>query len=134
MERYCDLHAHSTASDGSLTPAQLVQLAEDTGLSAVVLCDHNTVAGLPEFMEAGKNAPVETVPAVEFSTEYMGIELHVLGLFVMPEHYDAINSLLDEFKRRKEQSNIALVKALNAAGESSAALPKYWCRRDMRLL
>ena len=116
MEKYCDLHAHSTASDGSLTPAQLVELAEESGLSAVVLCDHNTVAGLPEFMEAGKNSPVETVPAVEFSTEYMGIELHILGLFVQPEHYAAINSILDEFKRRKEQSNVALVKALHDAG------------------
>lgn len=116
MEKLCDLHAHSIASDGSLTPTELVQLAVDSGLSAVVLCDHNTVAGLPEFVRAAENLPVEAVPAVEFTTEYRGIELHILGLFVKPEHYEEINSLLDTFKRRKEQSNLLLVKALNAAG------------------
>ena len=52
--KICDLHAHSTASDGTLTPTQLLHLAVKTGLSAVVLCDHNTVEGLPEFTEAAK--------------------------------------------------------------------------------
>lgn len=116
MEKYCDLHAHSTASDGSLAPAELLRLAERSGLSALVLCDHNTVAGLSEFVEAAKTSSVEAVPAVEFSTEYMGIELHILALYIKPESYAAINEILDDFKRRKEQSNIALVKALNDAG------------------
>lgn len=116
MEKYCDLHAHSTASDGSLTPTELLSLAERSGLSALVLCDHNTVAGLPEFTESAKTSSVEAVPAVEFSTEYTGIELHVLALYIKPEGYAAINEILDDFKRRKEQSNIALVKALNDAG------------------
>lgn len=116
MEKLCDLHAHSTASDGSLTPTQLLQLAEQSGLSAVVLCDHNTVAGLPEFVEAAKSMTVEAVPAVEFSTEYKGTELHILGLYIKPEHYSAINGVLDDFKRRKEQSNLQLLEALRNAG------------------
>jgi len=116
MEKYCDLHAHSNVSDGSLTPTQLLRLAEQSGLSAVVLSDHNSVAGLPEFTEAARNSPVEAVPAVEFSTEYENIELHILALYVRPEHYDAINTLLEDFKRRKELSNLALIKALREAG------------------
>ena len=116
MEKLCDLHAHSTASDGSLSPAQLLQLAVDTGLSAVVLCDHNTVAGLPEFTEAAKDLPLEAVPGVEFTSEYEGTELHILGLYVKPAHYEKINALLDEFKHRKEESNQKLIAVLSAAG------------------
>lgn len=114
--KICDLHAHSTASDGSLTPGELLQLAVKTGLSAVVLSDHNTVAGLPEFVEAAKELPLEAVPGVEFTSEYEGIELHILGLYIQPAHYEKINALLDEFKHRKEESNQKLVAALEAAG------------------
>ena len=116
MEKYCDLHVHSAASDGSLTPSQLLQRAVQSGLSAVALCDHNTVAGLSEFTEFAKSLPIEAVPGIEFSTEYSGTELHILALYIRPEHYNAINVLLEDFKQRKEQSNIALVKTLNDAG------------------
>lgn len=116
MEKLCDLHAHSTASDGSLTPIQLLQLAVETGLSALVLCDHNTVAGLPAFTEAAKTLPIEAVPGIEFTTEYRGIELHILALYVKPADYPAINAVVEDFKRRKTQSNIDLVASLNQAG------------------
>lgn len=116
MERICDLHAHSYHSDGSFSPAQLLRMGKEAGLSALVLCDHNTVAGLPEFMEAAKDSCVEAVPGVELSTEYQGTELHILALFVRPEHYGTITRLMEDFHRRKEQSNIALVEALRGAG------------------
>ena len=69
MKDFCDLHTHSLFSDGTCTPAQLIQLAEEAGLGAVALCDHNTVAGLPEFLEAAKESMVEAVPGIELSTE-----------------------------------------------------------------
>ena len=116
MEKFCDLHAHSTASDGTLTPTQLLQLAVETGLSGVVLCDHNTVAGLPEFTEAAKGLPLEAVPAIEFTTEFENTELHMLALWVQPVHYAAINEILDDFKRRKAASNVLLVENLAKAG------------------
>ena len=59
MKNLCDLHVHSTCSDGTLTPGELVRLAEKLGLGAVALCDHNTVAGLPEFLEAARGSRVE---------------------------------------------------------------------------
>ena len=114
--KICDLHAHSTASDGTLTPTQLLHLAVKTGLSAVVLCDHNTVAGLPEFTEAAKELPLEAVPAIEFTTEFENTELHMLALWVQPSHYAAINKILDDFKRRKAESNVLLVENLAKAG------------------
>lgn len=116
MEKLCDLHAHSYYSDGSCSPAQLMEAARDAGLSAVVLSDHNTVAGLPEFVAAAVGSGVEAVPGIEFSTEYKGSELHILGLFVLPENYSAIGAVLEEFLIRKEQSNRALIHRLNEAG------------------
>lgn len=116
METYCDLHTHSIFSDGTDTPRRLVALARQAELSAVALCDHNTVAGLPEFMEAARGSGVEAVPGVEISTDFADKELHILALYVKPEHYGAVTALLAEGDRRKEQSNIDLVEALNRAG------------------
>lgn len=111
-----DLHTHSTFSDGTLTPAQLIALAEYCGLKAVALCDHNTVAGLPEFLEAAADSPVVAVPGIEFSTEYMGKELHILALFVMPQAYAPITQMLQKLLEEKERSNVRLIQALNTAG------------------
>ena len=116
METYCDLHTHSVFSDGTDTPQRLIELAGRANLSAVALCDHNTVAGLPDFLAAAENSPVEAVPGVEISTDYADKELHILALFVQPQHYGAVTALLAEGDRRKEQSNIDLVAALNRAG------------------
>ena len=80
--KFCDLHTHSLSPDGTLEPAQLIRLAEEAGLAAVALCDHNTVKGLQSFLEAGRESPVEAVPGIEFSTEYAGTELHILGYFI----------------------------------------------------
>ncbi len=113
---YCDLHTHSHFSDGTCSPAELIRQAEALGLSAVALCDHNTVAGLPEFMAAAENAPVEAVPGVEFSTQYGNAELHILGLFIRPETYPQITRLLEDLLRAKEESNRTLVARLNTAG------------------
>lgn len=116
MEKLCDLHTHSTASDGSVSPSQLPQMAVDCGLSAIVLCDHNTVAGLPEFLEGAKGLPVEAIPGIEFSTEFEDTELHILALYIRPEHYPQINAVLEDFQRRKAESNVQLVAALKNAG------------------
>ena len=116
MENRCDLHTHSCFSDGTLTPTQLIHLAEETGVSAVALCDHNTVAGLPEFVEAARKSRVEAVPGIEFSTEYRGTELHILGLFVQEVHYDAIKAMLHEALDRKKRSNMTLVEKLAERG------------------
>lgn len=116
MREVCDLHVHSVFSDGTNTPVELIELAETAGLSAVALCDHNTVAGLPDFLAAAEGREVEAVPGVEISTDYADKELHILALFVQPQHYSAVTALLEEGDRRKEQSNIELIGALNEAG------------------
>ena len=115
MEKICDLHTHSTYSDGTCTPAELIELARGAGLSALALSDHNTVAGLPSFLEAAEGSGIEPVPGVEFSTEYLGNELHILALYVTPRHYDRINVLMQDFLDRKDRSNFEMVQRLNDA-------------------
>lgn len=116
MAQYCDLHTHSTYSDGTLSPTELIGLAKSKGLCAVALCDHNTIAGLPEFIHAGEELGIQAIGGVEFSTEYRGSELHILGLFIRPEHYDPITKKLAEMLKRKEQANRALIEALKLDG------------------
>ena len=116
MEPLCDLHVHSNHSDGTCTPAQLLSLACKQGLSAVALCDHNTINGLPEFLSAAEGGPVRAIAGIEFSTEYEDTELHILALFLHPRHYSAINELLAAYHERKEASNLALARALKQAG------------------
>ena len=81
MKNFCDLHTHSVFSDGTCTPAELIDEAVALGLSAIALTDHNTVAGLPEFLAAAEGKKVRAIAGTEFSTDYNGIELHILGLF-----------------------------------------------------
>ena len=116
MEKCCDLHTHSTYSDGTLTPPELIRLAKQQGIAAVALTDHNTVAGLPFFLEAARGSGVEAIPGIEFSTDYGDTELHILGLFIRPEHYGVITARMEEMLRGKEKSNIDLCKALEGAG------------------
>ena len=121
MEAICDLHIHSNCSDGTLTPAQLVRLAQQRNIGAVALCDHNTVAGLPEFLEAARDSGVLAVPGIEFSTDYGGTELHILALFVKPQYYAAVTEKMEQMLRRKEQSNLDLIAGLRLS--NFAVLP-----------
>ena len=111
----CDLHTHSVFSDGTYAPGEIVAEAKRRGL-IVALTDHNTAAGLPEFMDAAQKLGVTAVPGVEFSTEHEGKELHLLGLFVLPEHYAAVERMVKEQHILKEISNMELVERLNQAG------------------
>ena len=77
-----DLHVHSDKSDGSLSPCALVDLALLKGLSAFALTDHDTTAGLQEAMAAGQAKGIEVIPGIEFSTEYGGRDIHIVGLFL----------------------------------------------------
>ncbi len=80
MEKFIDLHVHSTASDGTLTPSQLVSLAEEKKLRAFALTDHDTTAGLEEALLAAENSPVEVIPGIELSTTWQGRDVHIVGL------------------------------------------------------
>ncbi|NGM83323.1 PHP domain-containing protein [Paenibacillus sp. 7124] len=78
----CDLHTHTLASDGMQPPAENVRLAKEKGLVAVAITDHDTVAGVPEALEAGELYDITVVPGVEISTRAGGKDIHVLGYYV----------------------------------------------------
>lgn len=116
MEQSCDLHTHSTYSDGTFSPAQIVAEGLRKGLRAVALTDHNTVAGIPEFLAAARGTALEAIPGVEISAGYRDKEVHIVGLFLEPETYGALEDFLRVINLRKEKSNQALVDSLHAAG------------------
>lgn len=76
-----DFHIHSTASDGRLTPSEIVLLARRCGIDTIALTDHNTTAGIMEAAATGKQYGVSVIPAVELSTRYKGESIHLLGYF-----------------------------------------------------
>ncbi|MDO4415761.1 MAG: PHP domain-containing protein [Erysipelotrichaceae bacterium] len=116
MKKRCDLHSHSTFSDGTLTPTELVRLAEEKDLYALALTDHNTAGGLKEFMEAGRHSNVITVPGCEFTTEWHQKEIHIVGLFFQEKAWPEIEDFLELVHIAKINSNHALIDNLNKAG------------------
>jgi predicted metal-dependent phosphoesterase TrpH len=102
--RRADLHTHTTYSDGLLTPVQLIARAREQGLAAIAITDHDSVEGLPLAMPAAGGA-LELIPGVEISTSADGMDLHILGLYVDPDHPELRERLArfhDERLRRVE--------------------------------
>lgn len=87
-----DLHVHSNKSDGSLSPTELVNYAIEKGLSAFALTDHDTTDGIEEALNAAEGKNIEVIPGIEFSSEYEGQDIHIVGLYI---DYNS-----DFFKRR----------------------------------
>lgn len=112
----CDLHTHSIFSDGTCSPKELLILAKETGLSAVALTDHNTIAGIDIFLKESKNFDIEAVAGVEISSDYEGKELHVLALCLDKKYFNAINDFLEIPIKRKEESNKLLAERLMENG------------------
>lgn len=112
----CDLHTHSFFSDGTLSPTDLLNKACECGLSAIALCDHNIVNGLLEFKAAAENMDIEAVLGCEFSTEYNGIELHILGLFIDEKAFPVLEDFCNDMNRRKTLATKKLVEDLNKGG------------------
>ena len=91
-----DLHTHTTASDGSFSPAEVVTMAEEAGLHAVAITDHDTTAGVAEALAAGEDLTVEVVPGVELSVDHARLgSLHILGYWIEPGHPDLAGRLED---------------------------------------
>jgi predicted metal-dependent phosphoesterase TrpH len=77
-----DLHTHTTFSDGSFSPTDLVALANQQGLDILAITDHDTTEGLPEAMEATKGLSLELIPGIELSAQFQNREMHILGYFI----------------------------------------------------
>lgn len=110
-----DLHVHSTYSDGTCTPAELTALATKRGLSAFALTDHDTIEGIHEAVTAAKTTQVEVVPGIEFSTEYSGRDIHVLGLD-LDCHNTHLQENLKQFQAARRDRNLKMIQKLADLG------------------
>ena len=110
-----DLHTHTTASDGTVAPRELVRLAAEAGLSAVAVTDHDSVDGLPEAMAAGREFGVTVVGGVELSVADGERALHILGLF-LPENPAGLGAVLAGLREKRHDRNRLILDKLAEAG------------------
>lgn len=110
-----DLHVHSNCSDGTLTPTELVSLAKKMNLSAFALTDHDTVAGLKEAMRSGAASGIEVLPGIEFSTEYLGKDIHIVGIEFDYES-PLFLSEIENFQASRHLRNRKMIEKLREEG------------------
>jgi len=118
-----DLHLHSTASDGRLSPAELVHRAAEAGLSVMALTDHDTVAGITPALAAAKAYPrLKFIPGVEINTDVPEGEAHVLGYFIDYTHPELLATLSSMRESRQERAQKMLGKL------KDMGMPLEWSR------
>ncbi len=111
-----DLHTHTTASDGSLTPAELIALADRTNLAAIAVTDHDTLAGLADARAAADDCPdLRLAVGVEVSAIFPGGTMHILGLGI-DEAAPSVNELLGTLAQGRRERNPKIVAKLNELG------------------
>lgn len=110
-----DLHTHTTASDGLLSPAELVRLALAKGLTAVGITDHDTVAGLEEAINTGYTQGIIVIPGVELSTEWDEREIHILGYNIDWQN-ESLLSFLETMRQARRQRNLRMIVRLQELG------------------
>lgn len=110
-----DLHLHSTHSDGSHAPAELVPMALAAGVAAIALTDHDEVSGLPELRQAAAGTGLEIVTGVELSASSEKSDLHILGYFIDDQDPKLLAALL-EFRAGRRQRAESIVAKLNGLG------------------
>ncbi|MGI6706064.1 MAG: PHP domain-containing protein [Clostridia bacterium] len=109
-----DLHTHTTASDGSCSPRELVALAKEKDLVALAVTDHDTIDGVEEAQEAGRRYGIEVIPGIEISTLYSG-EMHLLGYYLELER-DWLHESLDRLKEYRQERNARILSRLRELG------------------
>ena len=110
-----DLHVHSTKSDGTYSPSDLVNYALQKGLSAFALTDHDTIDGIEEAVNTAHGKPIEVVAGMELSTEYQGSDIHILALDV-PYKDVAFKNRLEDFQDSRTLRNQKMCNLLQTAG------------------
>ena len=115
--KYIDLHVHSNYSDGTFTPSELVAYALAKGLGAFALTDHDTTEGLTEAFDAAGGTGLEVISGIEFSTEYRGKDIHIVGLdfdHTLPEFQTQLLRFQDSRRIRNEK----MIKRMQEEGVS----------------
>lgn len=109
-----DLHVHTNASDGTLSPAAAAELAASQGLHAIAITDHDTVSGFDEAFRAGEKLGIEVIPGIEISTKY-DRSIHILGYYVDTESA-ALRPVLDWIVEDRDRRNRKMAELMAADG------------------
>ena len=112
--RKIDLHVHTTASDGTFTPEEVVREAARLGLAAVAITDHDTAAGYLRAAAEGERCGLEVVPGIEISTKFRAA-VHILGYYIDTSS-PALDEVLEWMHRDREERNIKLCAMLRESG------------------
>ncbi len=112
---YVDLHLHTTASDGALSPAEMVRYAKRKGLQAIAITDHDTIDGCEEGVSEGERVGFEVIPGIEISAEYSPGSMHILGFF-LDIHHPLLNERLKYLQKARVERNPKMVAKLNQLG------------------
>lgn len=110
-----DLHVHTTASDGTDKPEEVVLQAFSMGLAALAIADHDTLEGIGPALEEGRRKKVEVIPALELGTDYRGKEIHVLG-YMLDINNSALREELSVFRSGRRERVERMIKRLNRLG------------------
>lgn len=113
--RGIDLHTHSTASDGTCTPTELVTLAASVGIKLLALTDHDTLSGIAEAQKAGRKCGVEVISGIELSVDWQGTDIHMLG-YGMERADSPIEHLLNWVQQERVRRNERIVARMAADG------------------
>jgi predicted metal-dependent phosphoesterase TrpH len=112
---YVDLHLHTTASDGVMSPSEIVRYAKAKGLQAIAITDHDTIEGLEEGLSEGEKIGFEVISGVEISAEHSPGSMHLLGFFI-DNHHPFLNERLEYLQKARAERNPKIVEKLNRLG------------------
>ncbi|KKS39024.1 MAG: hypothetical protein A3G49_02975 [Candidatus Sungbacteria bacterium RIFCSPLOWO2_12_FULL_41_11] len=115
MSNKIDLQIQSNVSDGKYSPAELVRRAKSLGLETIAITDHDTVDGILEAWEEGKNQRIKVIPGIEMSCRFMEHGIHILG-FGIDRRNPALVSRLKEFQEERKKKTERIVELLQKAG------------------
>ena len=109
----CDLHTHSTASDGRYSPSEVVKKAFERGVKYLALTDHDTVSGIEEAKTEAKKLDINFIPGIELSTTYKGETVHILGYFKGDDYKNPdLNHFLEDLKTKRIERAHEIVRRL----------------------
>lgn len=110
-----DLHTHSTASDGTLSPKKLIVLAKKIQLKAIALCDHDTTMGVEDARQTAIQEDIHFVPGVELSANHNEVPIHIVGLYIDHNNF-SFQQILEKTRRMRNQRNPQIIKKLQQYG------------------
>jgi len=115
MSQRVDLHIHSTASDGQMTPFEVVQCALERQLRAISITDHDSVVAIEEAQNCARDTELEVIPGLELGLAHRGADVHLLGYFIDPRSPELLKAL-DRFRRHRYRRGEKIIDKLNRLG------------------